>query len=518
MANLLSPSVNIRERSIPAPTTRDASTVLTVVGFTTKGPVNEPTLLTGGVTQFKEIFGNGIEEAPFASITVKRALNAGGRVLFYRIAAEDAEKSSLTIEQSDLITFNIESKQVGTGNTDISVALRKEEDELDETIIHNFFEVYYDDDLKETFEFSLDETSDDYLQTLVNRDVDNGGSRYVQFAETDGIVIAETNTDLDFEELEALSEESYLTGGSNGFVENGTEPDNDNLYIEALSVTNELANQDVYDYHLLTTPDSQEQSVQSAALSLAQQVDAFYLIDTPFGLTSDDVKAWHNGKGDFGRDGMLNDSFGGVYWSWQKDYSDVARGYIWCPPSVFIAAKLIELDDTFGPWYAPAGDLRGRIPSSDYEYSPSKLERDNIYGGLSAVNPIVYFPAKGILIYGQKTTLRESTNPLNRVNTRRMVLYIKKRIKTAMESILFEANNAETWRTATKRINAILEPIKQDNGLNDYKVIIDNRVNTAQDIQNSIMNGLITIVPEGTVEVIKLNLNVQAAGTTITEE
>ena len=54
------------------------------------------------------------------------------------------------------------------------------------------------------------------------------------------------------------------------------------------------------------------------------------------------------------------------------------------------------------PWYAPAGTTRGKVSALDVEYSPSRTDRDLLYGDTNIVNPIVYFVGEGITIWGQK--------------------------------------------------------------------------------------------------------------------
>jgi len=161
-----------------------------------------------------------------------------------------------------------------------------------------------------------------------------------------------------------------------------------------------------------------------------------------------------------------------------------------------------------------AGDSRGKIIAYDYETSPSFAQREILYGDFNAVNPIVNFTAKGLEIYGQKTLLRENS-ALNRVNVRRMVIYAKKLIRRAMEGVVFEPHNADSWARATNLINAILEPIRQANGLSSYRVTIDSSTNTPDVIAQSIMKGIIKLVPVGTIEIIDLTITIQSAGTII---
>jgi phage tail sheath protein FI len=96
-----------------------------------------------------------------------------------------------------------------------------------------------------------------------------------------------------------------------------------------------------------------------------------------------------------------------------------------------------------------------------------------------------------------------------------MVIYAKKLIKIAMDQLVFEPHNSDSWARATNLINTILEPIRQNNGISDYRVTIDGTTNTASLIQQSIMSGVIQLVPVGTIEIIELDIKINAAGTAI---
>ena len=289
----------------------------------------------------------------------------------------------------------------------------------------------------------------------------------------------------------------------------------DGLYVNALSEDSQLANSDICSFHILITPDSGSAIVQDAAIDLAEnqlKQDFIYIVDPPFGATDNEVVNWHNGRD--GDRNILNTSYAATYWPWLKDFNPDAREYTWLPPSVFIAAKYLEIDRVYSPWLAPAGDARGRIIASDYEVSPGRKQRDLLYGDQNAINPISNFTSKGLLIYGQKTLYREDS-ALNRVSVRRMVIFAKKQIKEAMDSLVFEPHLPDSWRKAASKINDILEPIRQGGGLADYRVTIDAELNTPEMQQQQVMIGLVELVPVGTIEVIEINMEVNKIGTTL---
>jgi len=437
-----------------------------------------------------------------------------------------------SVEGTDAITNTTDNilfkaKEKGSSTNNIAVRKSSKINPLDNSVVH-MIEVLYGKEVKETYtEVSLVPSNDRFFAKLMNADIDNGGSKLleveVQDPESDDLIVFPNNIEgeayhfgeglVEFEIGKTIGQYDYRVG-TDGIPTLPTEITN--LFKDALSTGGDLGNADEFDYHILITPDCNDTIVQQAALDLAQfRKDFIYVVDPPMGLNFEQVADWHNGKGS-GRDEALDSSYAATYWPWLKTSNPDNGEYIWCPPSVFIAEKYMEIDRLYGPWYAPAGASRGRVVAADYETSPSFPQRELIYGDFNAINPFVNFSSKGLLIYGQKTLLRKNS-ALNRVNTRRMVIYIKKLIKKAVDSMLFEPHNPESWKRATAKIVSILEPVKVGNGLDQYKVIIDSSVNTPDVIAQSIMKGTIKIVPTGTIEIIELTLQVNKSGSSLSE-
>ena len=445
-------------------------------------------------------------------------------VSFFGVDASVAGHQAQPVAVTDVIV--LESKELGSSTKLISVVKASKVNPITSTTTHNV-SIYYDNDLVETFEdLSLTTTDTNYFANVINDSVENGGSEWITVSAKDNsgnhiisfpdgtynLGIASKSSDIAY--VGTMSEEDYASYdyiiGTDGVPSSAGE----SLFVEALSSSGDLGNKDSFDFHILITPDNIEEATQNAAIELAEaRKDFVYLVDPPFGLTYTQVKDWHNGSG-YGRDTAVSSSYAAIYWPWLKDYDSYSKKYVWCPPSVFIAEKLMEVDKTYAPWYAPAGDTRGKIIASDVETVPSFAEREELYGDFNCVNPIVNFVAKGLTIYGQKTALREN-KATNRLNVRRMVVKIKKLVKIALDSMLFEPNESDSWQKATDLINAILEPIKQDNGLSAYKVVIDGTLNTADVIAQSMMKGIIRLVPTGTIEIVEISLNIYKTGTSL---
>ena len=101
------------------------------------------------------------------------------------------------------------------------------------------------------------------------------------------------------------------------------------------------------------------------------------------------------------------------------------------PMSGIAAAKYAQTDANFAPWYAPAGFTRGLLDTvNDVGIYPNQKQRDSLYDQAN-INPVAFFPSEGFVIYGQKT-LQSKPSAFDRINVRRLFLYLEKRVKEQM--------------------------------------------------------------------------------------
>jgi phage tail sheath protein FI len=193
---------------------------------------------------------------------------------------------------------------------------------------------------------------------------------------------------------------------------------------------------------------------------------------------------WHNGQGSFGRTTSLATSFGATYWPWVKVYDEYNSTFRWIAPSGPVAGAIAYNDAVAYPWYAPAGGDRGKLPSvSGVATTPTQGQRDYMQSGLNCVNPIVNYAGEGVMIYGQKTCYRYTT-ALNRINVRRMVMWITSNGSSSLRRLIFDPNDSSTWKLAKDVLEPLCRFVKKNRGLNDYLIVCDDTNNTATTIAN----------------------------------
>ena len=186
------------------------------------------------------------------------------------------------------------------------------------------------------------------------------------------------------------------------------------------------------------------------------------------------------------------------------------RRVIKVPPTIVALGALAKTDSIAQPWFAPAGFSRGALESvSSIDVRLNAEDRDTLYE--ARINPIANFPNKQFVIFGQKTSQLART-ALDRVNVRRLVLEVKRRIGLIAQSLLFEQNNNATRQIFISNATSQLASIQINQGIEDFRVVMDDTNNSVEDVDNNRLNGKIVIVPTRAVEFIAIDFVITNAG------
>jgi phage tail sheath protein FI len=307
-----------------------------------------------------------------------------------------------------------------------------------------------------------------------------------------------------------------LVGGSDGIP---SDPDDqDSLIIGndvAMTGLQAFSEPEQIDIDLLAIPGFSSTAAVNALIDVCQnkRMDALAIIDPPFGFTVEEIVAWQNGVHTLNSTRFDSD-FAALYWPWVKIRDTTNRIDVWVPPSGCVIATYVRSDDLGAPWMAPAGMTRGIVPNILDVYSkPNLEERDLMYGYRNAVNPIISFPGiEGFLIWGQKTLQRRPT-ALDRVNVRRLMFYLEKRVRQESRNLLFEPHDQELRRQFVSISSRILSQVKVLRGLNDYIVKCDEELNTVDVIDRNEMRARIGVQPTRAAEFIYVEFSIHRTGT-----
>jgi phage tail sheath protein FI len=185
------------------------------------------------------------------------------------------------------------------------------------------------------------------------------------------------------------------------------------------------------------------------------------------------------------------------------------------PTSVVAVGALAFTDREYRPWFAPAGFSRGAL--NQVRNTRSRLtagDRDTLYE--ASINPIATFPTTTepeFVIFGQKT-LQLAQTALDRINVRRMLIDVKRAIITVSRNLVFEQNTPAIRARFISRVTPILAIVQAQQGIEKFRVIMDDSNNTLEDAIQNKLNGSIIIVPTRTVEFIAMDFIIDTAGVT----
>ncbi len=158
-------------------------------------------------------------------------------------------------------------------------------------------------------------------------------------------------------------------------------------------------------------------------------------------------------------------------------YDRFSNTFRYVPLNGDIAGLCARNDINNFAWYSPAGTTRGAILNAvKLAYNPSKNQRDRLYS--NRVNPVIFSPGSGIVLFGDKTGLAKAS-AFDRINVRRLFVYLEDAISQAAKDALFEFNDEITRTNFVNTIEPFLRDIQSKRGIFDYVVICDETNNTA---------------------------------------
>ena len=289
-------------------------------------------------------------------------------------------------------------------------------------------------------------------------------------------------------------------------------------YVKALHVMAEKSDVDI---QLLAVPGIRETKVTNTAIDQTEsRFDALYVMDMEerdvdnLVVTSSiqEISVANTIEDLRGR--ALDTSFAATYFPDTIITDPTTQTNVRVPPSVSVLGALSYNDAVAFPWFAPAGFTRGALSDVfDTAVNFNRNNLDSLYE--SDINPITQFPSNpDHVIFGQKT-LQAAASALDRVNVRRLLIDVRRKVRQVADTFIFEPNRASTLARFSASVNPILSQVQAQQGVERFKVIIDTTTTTQADIENNTVRGKIFLQPTRAVEFIALDFVVTNNGTEI---
>jgi len=275
-------------------------------------------------------------------------------------------------------------------------------------------------------------------------------------------------------------------------------------YYAYLDGINTFSNPEAVDINVFATPginfyDHSSLTTQAIDMVENERADSLYIIGSPNNPTTEGV------IGDLDTV-SLDTNYSATYWPWiqVRDTDNATQLYI--PPTGEVVKNIALTDNVSYPWFAVAGYSRGLVNAIKASKKLTLDERDDLYA--NRINPIATFSDTGTIIWGNKTLqVRESA--LDRINVRRLLLRARKLISAVAVRLLFEQNDEQVRNEFLRLVNPILESIKKERGLYEFRVTVSN---DPEDIDANTLRGKIYVKPTRSLEFIDLEFIITPTG------
>jgi hypothetical protein len=296
---------------------------------------------------------------------------------------------------------------------------------------------------------------------------------------------------------------TYVSGHTtnNGVFSNTVGNSDYYAYLQGIET---FANPEAVDINVFATPGinfSDHSSLTTQAIDMVEneRADSLYIIGSPNITTTEDIIGSLDTV-------ALDTNYSATYWPWiqVRDTDNATQLYI--PPTGEVVKNIALTDNVSYPWFAVAGYQRGLVNAIKASKKLTLDERDDLYA--NRINPIATFSDTGTIIWGNKTLqVRESA--LDRINVRRLLLRARKLISAVAVRLLFEQNDEQVRNEFLRLVNPILESIKKERGLYEFRVTVSN---DPEDIDANTLRGKIYVKPTRSLEFIDLEFIITPTG------
>jgi uncharacterized protein len=454
MPTYLTPGVYVEE--VPTgsrPIEGVGTAVAGFVGFTERGPVSEPVLVTNW-TQFTKTFGAQANGHYLAHAVYGYFLNGGGTAYIVRLPDGDdgaasgaghAQAALPSAENEQQTAFALQTVTAGAGGDAVSVAVAEASQPQEDTFK---LEVKRGGEVVETFDNLTTRRGANNVATVLARK-----SKLITLVETKDAPVAIPKKGVSVElagsnlpAVQPLGPERYIgeTSERTGFSG-----------LEAIDEVTMLCVPDLMSAYQRGLIDMDGlKAVQLGMIAHAELLgDRVAILDLPPGLNALQAKEWRTDLADY------SSKYAALYYPWLNVMDPSEGRMITIPPSGHMAGIWARSDNTRGVHKAPANEVvRGAV----------SLETGITKGEQSQLNPIGVnciraFPGQGIRVWGARTL---SGDPQWRyLNVRRLFNFIEESILNGTNWVVFEPNDEYLWESVRRNVGAFLRQVWRSGAL-----------------------------------------------------
>lgn len=196
--------------------------------------------------------------------------------------------------------------------------------------------------------------------------------------------------------------------------------------------------------------------------------------------------------------GLTRSSYVIVDSGYKQQYNKYDDKQHWVPLNGDTAGINALTDLNYDPWISPAGFTKGQVRNvTKLAWNPKQSDRDYLYK--LGINPVVNFPGRGTILYGDKTFLAKP-NAFDRINVRKLFITIEENISSYAEGLLFDPNDSFTRTQFIETVRQYLNRVQERRGIEAKEVQADPDKNTGTQFVGDIF-----VRPVDSINFIRLN-------------
>lgn len=494
MTNYPSPGVSVREEDKSLYTKGQSTSIAGLIGVASAGPIGTPVMVTS-LAGFEEQFGNARLDS-YLYHGVKDFFEQGGNLCY-------VVRTAHYVDVSDPSTLTAV-KPVATAVDNASTPAPAIRFSLPHGTFYNGYKVEVVDLADNAFDFLLRDPEGNLLEShrsILVGTASIGNDRYAE-----AYFPRASIRGMEVEDLGGVPVAGVYTfaTGADGL----TGLDDTDFIGSPTAKTGIQAFNSVSSIRLLAAPGITSPAFIQALITYCEtRQNVIPIITTPAGLSPQEALNFRFGTGVFSHS-AFNSNYAGLYWPWIIRRDPATRQDRPIPPEGTVMGIMARTDYVAHPWIAAAGKNRGVVRNAlGVEYSVDTAENGELYD--AQINVIRNFPESGVVVWGQKT-LTNKPSAFDRMNVRRLFLYVENALKEASDYLVFEPNNPTTWNAFIRLARPLLADVQAKEGIYSeagepgFEIKCDETTNTPYYRDLNTMRALIYIRPVKSAEKIEL--------------
>lgn len=196
-------------------------------------------------------------------------------------------------------------------------------------------------------------------------------------------------------------------------------------------------------------------------------------------------------------------TYASMYSNMAKIYDPYAMRDTWISLLGGVIGTVAATDRDRAPWFANAGLQNGvldRIPIKQMAVRYTQADNNKMYS--NSINPIVFRPGVGAVIFGNKTFTSQDIIS-NRLHVRRLLNEVEKSSKIIAEKILFSQNTTTTRSRLELELVTFFNQVQQRLGVTEFLVDVSEALNPQEIRDQQLLRFNVKIKPTPIAEFIE---------------